>query len=337
MKTLYLITGATGHIGSVITQKLLARGESVRALVLPSEREFAPQGVQACFGDVTDPASMAAFFDRSGFGRVSLIHCAALITIASRPDPRVWEVNVTGTKNVMRLARETGGDRAVCISTVHAIPERPGEITEVDSFSPELVCGQYAKSKAAAAQIVLDAAKAGLDVSIVHPSGVIGPGDRRGSNHMIRTIRAMASGKIRITPRGGYDFVDSRDVADGVLACEKLGRRGECYILSGHYITIRDLLNAVRRAVGRKPLRATVSARTAKLIAPLAEKLGLCFGDKAPLLTPTSAYTLSSNGRFGHEKATRELGYRPRDLLTSVRDSLAARRRYIRLGFPVEV
>ena len=336
MKTLYLITGATGHIGSVITEKLLRRGESVRALVLPSEREFAPSGAQVCFGDVTDPASLAPFFDRSGFERVSLIHCAALITIASRPDPRVWVVNVTGTKNVMRLALETGVDRVVYLSSVHAIPERTGEIAEVDSFSPELVYGQYAKSKAAAAQIVLDAAKEGLDVSIVHPSGVIGPGDKRGKNHMIRTIRAMACGKIRVSTAGGYDFVDSRDVADGVLACERLGRRGECYILSGHYITIRDLLNAVRCAVGRKPLRATISARTAKLIAPLAERLGLCFGDKAPLLTPTSAYTLASNGRFRHEKATRELGYRPRDILTSIRDSLVVSRRRFRRFFPVE-
>ncbi|MCR5649352.1 MAG: NAD-dependent epimerase/dehydratase family protein [Oscillospiraceae bacterium] len=336
MKTLFLVTGATGHIGSVIVGKLVGRGERVRALVLPSEREFAPEGAEICLGDVTDTRSLALFFDRSGFDRVSLIHCAALITIASKPDPKVWEVNVTGTKNVMRLALETGVDRAVYLSSVHAIPEKPGEIAEVDSFSPGLVYGQYAKSKAAAAQIVLDAARDGLNVSIVHPSGVIGPGDARGKNHMIRTIRAMARGRILVSPKGGYDFVDSRDVADGVLACERLGRRGECYILSGHYISVRDLLNAVRRFMGRRPLRAVISAGTAKLIAPLAERLGLAFGREPPLLTPCSAYTLNSNGRFSHEKATRELGYRPRDILVSIRDSLPPRPRFPRFGFPVE-
>lgn len=162
---------------------------------------------------------------RDGYETAVLVHAAAKITIASREDPTVWTTNVFGTDCVMAAALSAGIDRVVYVSSVHAIPEKPkGEtITEVDAFSPDKVRGQYAKSKAVAAQIALDYADKGLNLSIVHPSGIIGPGDLWGNNHMVRTLRAMASGKISVGLDGGYDFVDARDVAEGILGCEAKG------------------------------------------------------------------------------------------------------------------
>jgi dihydroflavonol-4-reductase len=224
----------------------------------------------------------------------------------------------------MSLARDTGVDRIVYVSSVHAIPERPANeiITEVSSFSPNLVHGQYAKSKAAAAQIVMDYAKAGLNVSIVHPSGIIGPGDTRSRNHMIRTIQAISDGKISVGLQGGYDFVDSRDVADGIIGCEEKGRPGECYILNGHYIGVLELVNSIRKIRGKKTTRIEAPHALAKLIAPVAEYFSRTFSKDAPLLTPYSVYTLHTNGRFSHEKATREFDYHPRPMEESIRDSL---------------
>ena len=224
----------------------------------------------------------------------------------------------------MSLARDTGVERIVYVSSVHAIPEKPANetITEVSSFSPSLVHGQYAKSKAAAAQIVMDYAKAGLNVSVVHPSGIIGPGDTRSRNHMIRTIQAMAEGKISVGLQGGYDFVDSRDVAAGIIACEEKGRPGECYILNGHYIGVLELVNTIRRLQGKKTTRFEAPHTAAKLIAPAAEWVSRVFTREAPLLTPYSVYTLHTNGRFSHEKATREFDYHPRPMEESIRDSL---------------
>ena len=324
MKKLWLVTGATGHVGTVLVAALRQRGAQVRALVLPGGSASAPPNVEMFEGDIRNRESLIPFFDRGDYDYVSLIHCAALITIASKRDPEVWNVNVHGTENVMRLARETGVDRVVCVSSVHAIPERPaGEtITEVGSFSPDLVHGQYAKSKAAAAQIVMRYAKAGLNVSVVHPSGIIGPGDTESRNHMIRTIRAMAEGRISVGLRGGYDFVDSRDVAAGILGCEEKGRPGECYILNGHYIGVLELVNTVRRLRGKKTTRLEAPRFIAKSIAPAVEWFSHAFRREAPLLTPYSVYTLHANGRFSHEKAAREFGYRPRPLEESIRDSL---------------
>lgn len=324
MKKLWLVTGATGHVGTILVSVLQQRGEDVRILVRPGSIVAANSNIEICQGDIRDRESLIAFFDRGDYDYVSLVHCAALITIASKHNPEVWNINVHGTNNVMSLARDTGVDRIVYVSSVHAIPERPANetITEVSNFAPSLVHGQYAKSKAAAAQIVMDYAKAGLNVSIVHPSGIIGPGDTQSRNHMIRTIQAMAEGKISVGLQGGYDFVDSRDVADGILRCEERGRPGECYILNGHYIGVLELVNTVRRLQGKATTRLEAPHAVAKMIAPAAEWISHVFSKNAPLLTPYSVYTLHTNGRFSHEKASRELDYHPRPIEESIRDSL---------------
>ena len=323
MKKLWLVTGATGHVGTILISVLQQRGEHVRVLVLPDNiAEHSDVGI--CEGDIRNRESLIPFFDRGDYDYVSLVHCAALITIASKHNPEVWNINVHGTNNVMSLARDTGVDRIVYVSSVHAIPERPADetITEVSSFSPDLVHGQYAKSKAAAAQIVMDYAKAGLNVSVVHPSGIIGPGDTLSRNHMIRTIHAIAEGKISVGLQGGYDFVDSRDVADGIIGCEEKGRPGECYILNGHYISVLELVNSIRRIRGKKAAGFEAPHAAAKMIAPAVEWVSRVFSKEPPLLTPYSVYTLHTNGRFSHEKATREFDYHPRPIEESIRDSL---------------
>ena len=335
-RKLYLLTGASGHLGTALLDELLRRGERVRCLVLPGEENDIDNGAEIYAGDVRDEASLVSFFsDVSEFYTV-LLHCAGRITIATRPDPLVWDVNVRGTENVLRRAFLAGVDRVICVSSVHAIPEMelPGStgagadtpkaplISEASEFSPELVHGQYAKSKAEAARLAMEYARAGLDLSIVHPSALIGPGDTKGTNHMVRTIRAMAAGKIRAVPEGGYDLVDSRDVALGILSCADLGRRGECYILSGHYISLKDLLNTVSWLTGKdRPASGSViPGSVVRAAAPVCELLSSA--REAPLLTPTAVRALLGNSRFSHKKASEELGYRPRDIRESIRDSL---------------
>ena len=108
-----------------------------------------------------------------------LLHLAAMITIASKENPRglAGERGRHAERDGLALSKMIG--RVVYVSSVHAIPEKPvpDVIAETAQFSPDSVHGQYAKSKAAAAEIVLQYARKGLNVSIVHPSGIIGPGD----------------------------------------------------------------------------------------------------------------------------------------------------------------
>ena len=227
MKELYLVTGATGHLGNTVAHRLARAGRQVRALVLPGE-EHAPQlpgGVEAVAGDVRSPASLEALFAGAEGRDVTVIHCAGIVSIASRFDQNVYDVNVTGTKNVVDACVRRGVKKLVHVSSVHALPEKPGgaPVSETDVFSPGAVVGLYAKTKAAATAYALAARARGLDVRVVHPSGICGPYDY-GHGHLTQLVQDFCTGRLAAGVDGGYDFVDVRDVAAGILACCDRGR-----------------------------------------------------------------------------------------------------------------
>lgn len=317
MKQRYLVTGAGGHLGTMVVRRLADRGMAVRALVLPGER--VPAGAERIVGDVRSRESLASFFARTDGEALVLVHCAGIVTIASRPDPALWAVNVTGTANMLALARTHAVSRMIYVSSVHAIPETPGVIAERRDVLPEQVTGPYAKAKAAATRLAFEAADAGFAVSVVYPSGITGPGDSRGRNHLVRTVAAMAAGRMPVSVAGGYDFVDVRDVAAGILACAQQGAPGEGYILSGHAVSLAGLQARVCALCGRRPPRWVMPAPAARIGAGLLERLS---GRRA-VCTPYAIDVLQTNGRFSHQKATAAFGYAPRSLMATLRDTLA--------------
>ncbi len=322
MKELYLVTGATGNLGRVVVGKLLEKGKQVRCLVLPGEESQCPSGVTLFTGDVRDRESLRPAFLVGPEEALTVIHCAGVISIASHNSKQLWEVNVGGTRNITDLCVEYGVTKLVYVSSVHALPEHPAgeDISESREFSAERVVGEYAKSKAEATAYVLRAAQKGLNASVVHPSGIIGPYDAGHGNFTAMMI-AYCNGTLPAGVRGGYDFVDVRDVADGILACCEKGKRGECYILSGRYLSVEDVFNYLHRAAGGQRIRLYLPRWVARAVAPLYEKY--CLWKKKPLyFTPYSIYTLGTNASFSHEKATRELGYLPRRMQETFTDTV---------------
>lgn len=320
MATRYIVTGGAGHLGSTLLRLLRHTGEPVRALILPGEdRAVTSEHITYCPGDVRDPDSLRPLFEGGPGEGTVVIHSAGIIDISGHLSPALRAVNVEGTKHILELCREYGVSRFVHVSSVHAIPELPlGQtIQEVDAFAPGQVVGGYAKAKAEATQAVLDAAHAGLDAVVVHPSGILGPYDN-GNNHLVHMIKTFLAGKLPGTVNGGYDFVDVRDVAKGCLLAAQRGKTGQCYILSGHFAEIRQLLALAGRQIGRR-VPPLFPRPLAKAAAPLLEAVALRKKER-PLYTKYSLYTLTSNSDFSHDRATRELGYRPRSLAITVRD-----------------
>lgn len=321
MENIYLITGAAGHLGSVITRELVDSGREVRGLIVPNEKN-APEGAQLYVGDICDKESVRPFFENTDGRPLVVIHCAGIVSIATKFNQAIYDVNVTGTKNIVDLCREYGAAKLVYVSTVHAIPELPHgtTITEVTEFDPERVVGLYAKTKAEATAYVLDAAKQGLDASVVHPSGIAGPYDK-GCGHLTTLIidyckRRLTSGVI-----GGYDFVDVRDVANGIISACVKGARGACYILSNKYFQIKEILTMLHKVTGVRKIRSFLPIWFIKLLAPLAE-LYYKILKQTPLFTAYSIYTLASNAQFSHQKATAELGYTTRDMKDTLIDTV---------------
>lgn len=320
----YFVTGATGHLGRAVVLALLERGDAVRALVLPGDPLAAtmPAQVQIVFGDVREIESLRAALACAG-AQTTVVHCAAIVSIGATATPLMRAVNVDGTRNVLALCREYGVGKLVYVSSVHALPVLPAGVTmaEIDEFHVEAVHGGYAQTKAAATAAVLAAARAGLNASVVHPSGLLGPGDY-GRGHMTQLVLQVAGRRLPANVGGGFDFVDVRDVAAGIVACCDKGARGACYILGGEWVQTRALTAQIAAAAHVAPPRLTLPLWLAKAAAPLAEAVARA-NKAVPIYTRYSLYTLSSNALFSSARARRELGYRARPLAETIADTVA--------------
>ncbi|NLI20873.1 MAG: NAD-dependent epimerase/dehydratase family protein [Clostridiales bacterium] len=325
MRTEYLVTGAAGHLGLTVVNALLARGDVVRALVLPQDQNAPqlPDNVRVFVGDVRDPATLEPCFLTDVDTKLTVIHCAGIVTIATKSQPIVREVNVEGTRNIVDLCVRHAVGKLVHVSSVHALPTLPmgEEIQEICHFDPTLVVGHYAQTKAEATEYVLTAARErGLDASVVHPSGICGPNDFS-HGHLTQLVRDWHDGRLTAGIRGGYDFVDVRDVTAGILACCEHGRPGECYLLTNRYVSVQEIFETLHELAGRKRIRTYLPIWFIRIVAPLAELYYRILRQK-PLFTAYSVHTLCSNAAFSHEKATRELGYEPRPFRETLADTL---------------
>ena len=321
--SIYIVTGAAGHLGSAVTKALNEQGKTVYALCLPGEKHL-PQGehIQIFYGDICDTGSLTELFANCADQSVTMIHCAGIVSIASQFDQKVYDVNVTGTKNIISLCEKHHVQKLIYISSVHAIPELSVNetIKEIGYFSPDNVVGLYAKTKSEATQCVLDYAKRGYAASILHPSGIVGPGDF-GRGHITQLVIDYYRGALTSGIYGGYDFVDVRDVADGILSCCENGRNGECYILSGQYYKVYELLSMLHDITGKKQIKRILPLWFVRLTAPLSE-IYYKILRQPPLFTAYSIYTLHTNAKFSHEKAEKELGYVTRPMEETLTDTV---------------
>lgn len=325
MKKVYIVTGANGFLGNNVVRKLVQNQENeVRAFVLPNDTIESLKGLDCkiYYGDVTKAETLNEIFCIKEDAEIFVIHCAAIVYIKSKPNPKVYDVNVNGTKNIIKKVLEKGA-KLIYVSSVHAIPEKPDNeaIQEITDFDPRKVEGQYAKSKAETAKYVLEMVKYNhLNACIVHPSGIIGPYDF-GSSHLTQLIVDYANGKLRACVKGGYDFADVRDIADGIINACNLGRRGECYILSNRHITVKELLDTISEVRNTKKIRSVLPMWLAKLTAPLSE-IYYAILKQPPLYTKYSLYTLNANSNFLNDKARRELNYINRPLEETIKDTV---------------
>lgn len=319
MGNTYFITGINGFLGRTIAETLLRNGHEVYGLRMPGDKKNLIEGVTYYLGDVSKSYTLTPFARTAADKEAILIHCAGLVSIASE-NPELWKVNVDGTRNIVNLCEKYHIYKLVYVSSVHAIPERKwGEtIKETSQFSAALVERAYGKSKAEATLYVKQAARHGLPASIVHPSGIIGPGDCSGS-YMTELLRFCTQHGMPFAVGGGYDFVDVRDVADGIIRCADEETSGESYILSNEYITVKRMLDTLSEYTGKRKTWGSVPLRWVERFAPICEKIFSVLG-LPDLITPYSIYTLGSNGHFSHEKAERRLGYKPRPIEETLAD-----------------
>ena len=276
---------------------------------LPAEIGAGAEWAQA---DVRDTDAVQAALA----GCETVFHLAAVISIAGDPSGSVWETNVTGTRNVAEAALANGVGRLVHCSSLHAFD---GELhdRELDETAPaadRTGLPVYDRSKAAADAVVREAVARGLDAVIVHPTGVVGPLDLEPSR-LGRVLHAAARRRLLGIVSAGFDWVDVRDVCDGMLAAERLGRSGEGYLLGGDWATLQRLTRLTAAANGAQPPSFTLPLGVAVMLAPLVARVVRGGG-----FTPEAMRALRHAQRVSHAKAADELGSAPRPLTATVTD-----------------
>jgi dihydroflavonol-4-reductase len=325
-----LVTGATGHIGNVLVRLLHDRGESVRAMIMPGEDPTPLNGldVEIIEADVLDYQSL-----RKAFEQIDVVyHLAGIISILPGKDHMLQAVNVIGTRNVIQAARSSGVRRLVYTSSIHALRRVPDGILIDESvpFDIEHALSSYDSSKASASLDVLDAVQAGMDAVIVCPTGVIGPYDFRRSE-LGQLILDCVDLKPMLYVDGAYDFVDVRDVAQGLILAGEKGRCGESYILSGERIEVLDIIKIVQEILGQRLFSLKIPFSLARFTANLTP-LYYRLSHVKPRFTSYSLATLTSNSFISHTKAHQELGYVPRPLRESLADTVKWFIKYKRLS-----
>ena len=315
-----VVTGATGHLGYALVQELLSRGEIPRLLLRRQSELFEGTGVEYAFGDITNYDSLVKAFE----GADIVYHLAGIIDIEGGMDDKVAEINVNGTKNVVKACQQCGVRRLVFMGSVDTYPALPGslEMEEIWYYDPHILEGTYAKTKAIATQYVLNNTGVdGLETIVLQPSACLGPYDFKISSVGV-LVRMYMGKRMPVTMNfGGYNFVDVRDIAIAAANAATMGRSGECYILSGEKHTVDEFMKLMAKAAQRKPLKLQLSKSFCSWVAPLTEFYYEAAG-KPALLTPYSVRKICENCNFSHRKATEELDFNPRPLLDSIKDMM---------------
>ena len=302
-----LVTGGTGKVGNAVARRLAARGDEVVALVrdVNRAREVLPAEVELCPGDVTDPASVRhAAEDVEG-----VFNCMGIFE-QWVPNPATFEqVNSIGALNVVAASRQAGVRRAVHTSTFDVFDSEQGGTVREDRVARDPKGTAYERSKQRAEELVLGEARHGIEVVIVNPSTVYGPGPWAGAG-VDRFVRDAIRRRLPALPPGGMTLVLADDVADAHLAAFDLGRSGERYILADGYATNREVCAAAVEAAGRGIVPPTLPVPLARVLAGAGETISKAIR-RPPLLGRGQLHFLLWQARADSAKAQAELDFTP--------------------------
>lgn len=317
----YAITGATGFVGGALASALRKAGHDVVALVRDRSRAGALEvlGVEFVEGDLDDALAL----DRLCSGADGLFHVAGWYKLGQRDSSPGTKVNVEGTRNVLDAAQRNRVPRVVYTSTLAINSDTQEQVVdETYRFTGEHV-SVYDRTKAEAHDIALDFAGQGLDVVIVQPGLVYGPGDTSQTGDLIARV---ARGGRPLAPKGGgVCWAHADDVADGHVRAMERGRKGESYMLAGPRATLAEGLRLVADLAGTKGpilLSTRMVAATATMMAAL--------GKLVPVPPDFSAETMRAGlaTYYGSPaKAERELGWHARPLEDGLRETVDSLRR----------
>ncbi len=313
----FFVTGATGFIGSWLVRHLIDEGHEVSVL---SRRESIPPEltglpIQVIRANLNDSFGLAKAFK----GHEGVFHLAGYVGYKKSEREIMHKVNVDGTKCVVEACKLSSIKRLVHFSSVNAIGASfdKSVLDENAVYNLSKFHLGYSETKKESEAIVKAAAQ-DLDVVILNPSTVYGPGDAlKGSRS---TQVKVAKGKFPFYTDGGVSVADIQQIIKATLAAYHKGRSGERYILAGENLSIKQVFDIITDCAG-------VSRANIKMPSWLVFSLGK-FGDvmeslgsKGPV-NSESAVLSEMYHWFSSAKAERELGYKPTSARAAIESSV---------------
>lgn len=320
---IYLVTGATGFVGSAVARALKARGLSVRCLARPGgdRRNLAGLDVEIAEGDLLRPESLTA----AVAGCRGLFHVAADYRIWVPDEAAMLRANVDGTRAILTAAARAGVVRAVYTSSVAVLGTNlaGGPADEDTPVSVDDMIGVYKRSKFLAEQAAMDViAETGLDCVIVNPSTPIGPGDIK-PTPTGRLVVEAAAGRMPAYVDTGLNVVHVDDVAEGHLLAYERGAKGRRYVLGGDDLSLKRILEIVAVLSGRRPPTLQIPRAPLYPVAMLAEAWCRLTGRGEPFATVDGLRMSKKKMFFSSRRAEAELGYRHRPADDALADAVA--------------
>lgn len=257
-KPTLLLTGATGFLGNHLLVQLEKRGIRASALVR------SPEGASRLPGKPTvvrgSPLSLPASSKPGVVGIKTIIHTAAVVKHSQNVPKDLYPLNVDGTLHMVRLAAELKA-RLIFVSSSGTVGCFHHDDIEADEHAPyaEALAGRwpyYASKIKAEREARRLASKLGVELVIVRPPVLLGPGDHRfrSSTHVLGMMR----GHVPLIPRGGMHFADVRDVAAAIVRLIDVEQPREIYHLPGTALSLRAFFQMVSEVTGVLPPRYTM-------------------------------------------------------------------------------
>jgi nucleoside-diphosphate-sugar epimerase len=321
------VTGGTGFIGGEVVRQLRARGDEVVCLVRNPEKgeQVAALGCQLVSGDLGDVEAIRAGME----GCDGVVHAAAMyeVGIPAKQHPAMWEANVAGTERVLKAALDAKVPKVVYVSTVGVFGNTHRQVVDESYEHPgKEFTSYYEETKLEAHRIAKRMMADGLPGTIVQPGGVYGPDD---TSQVADLLEQFFAGKLPLMPfpELGICLTHVADIAGGILLALDKGEIGETYVLSGPVSTMREAIETVASATGRKAPKRAMPVGLLKAMTPVGPLIGKLMGQPPnlrELISSADGVTFWAS----HEKASRELGYAPRGLEEGLRQTLEADERF---------